>query len=107
MPIAFKMYNKLPLNRLVPAVDPLGSRTLSMRRVIEEMKRLNLLRIDFRKAFHSITKEAMFTILPLYGIPQPIVGAVKVLYTQTPRPQSATDGIAALILLYQNRSHPR
>ena len=100
MPIAAKIYKKLLLNRFVPAVDPLlrnnqnGSRRgrsaiseiLSLRRIIEEMNRLHkefaICFIDFRKAFDSISREAMFTILPLYGIPQPIVAAVKALNTK-------------------------
>ena len=99
MPIAAKIYNKLLLNRLVPAVDPLLrnnqngfrrgrstiSQILSLRRIIEEMKRLNkeftICFVDFRKAFDSISREVMFTILPLYGIPQPTVAAIKALCT--------------------------
>ena len=101
IPIAAKIYNKLLLNRLVPAVDPLlrnnqngfrGGRStisqiLALRRIIEEMKRLDkdftICFVDFRKAFNSINREVMFNILPLYGIPQPIIAAIKALYTHT------------------------
>ena len=101
IPIAAKIYNKLLLNRLVPAVDPLlrnnqngfrGGRStisqiLALRRIIEEMKRLDkdftICFVDFRKAFDSINREVMFNILPLYGIPQPIIAAIKALYTHT------------------------
>ena len=101
IPIAAKIYNKLLLNRLVPAVDPLlrnnqngfrGGRStisqiLALRRIIEEMKRLykdfTICFVDFRKAFDSINREVMFNILPLYGIPQPIIAAIKALYTHT------------------------
>jgi hypothetical protein len=39
--------------------------------------------MDFEKAFDSIDREIMFKILPLYGIPDPIIRAIKVLYTNT------------------------
>lgn len=36
--------------------------------------------VDFKKAFDSIDREAMFAILRHYGIPAKIVGAIRVLY---------------------------
>lgn len=39
--------------------------------------------MDFQKAFDSIDREAMFTILPLYGNPQHINEAINALYTNT------------------------
>ena len=110
IPIAATIYNKLLLNRLVPAVDPLlrnnqngfrGGRStisqiLALRRIIEEMKRLDkdftICFVDFRKAFDSINSEVMFNILPLYGIPQPIIAAIKALYTHTQASVITPDG---------------
>ena len=110
IPIAAKIYNKLLLNRLVPAVDPLLrnnqngfrrgrstiSQILALRRIIEEMKRLNrdftICFVDFRKAFDSVNREAMFNILPLYGIPLPIITAIKALYTDTQATVLTPDG---------------
>ena len=110
IPIAAKIYNKLLLNRLVPALDPLlrnnqngfrGGRStisqiLALRRIIEEMKRLDkdftICFVYFRKAFDSINREVMFNILPLYGIPQPIIAAIKALYTHTQASVITPDG---------------
>ena len=101
IPIAAKIFNKLILNRIVPALDHLlcknqngfrrGRSTiaqiLSIRRILEEMRRLNkeitLCFVDFRKAFDSISREVMFEILPLYGIPSLLVEAIKSLYINT------------------------
>ena len=84
IPIAAKIYNKLILNRLIPHVDPIlrmnqngfrkGRSTiaqiLTLRRIIEKMNRHNkfvvICFVDFKKAFDSINREAMFEILPLY-----------------------------------------
>ena len=36
--------------------------------------------VDFKKAFDSINRTAMFSVLQHYGIPKPIVNAIQVLY---------------------------
>ena len=48
--------------------------------------------VGFRKAFDSINREVMFSILPLYGIPQPIIAAIKALYTHTQASVITPDG---------------
>ena len=101
MSIAAKLYNKMILNRIVPFVEPLlrknqngfrrGRSTLSqilcLRRLIEESKLSNrdlaLVFVDFSKAFDSVDRGKMFEILKLYGIPDKIISAIKVLYTDT------------------------
>ena len=101
LPIAAKIYNKLILNRLRPKLEPIlrknqngfrpGRSTLSqiltLRRIIEEITFCNktaaLIFVDFSKAFDSIHRDQMFEILQLYGIPLPIIDAIKVLYTNT------------------------
>ena len=106
LPIAAKIYNKLLLNRIVPEVDPLLrknqngfrrgrstlSQILSIRRILEECRKYNkevtLCFVDFRKAFDSISREKMFEILHLYGIPQKIIEAIRIMYCNT----TATDG---------------
>ena len=94
----------------MPALDPLlrknqngfrkGRSTiaqiLSIRRILEEMRRLNkevtICFVDFRKAFDSISRDIMFEILPLYGIPPTIVGAIRSLYTNTSATIITPDG---------------
>ena len=101
LPIATKIYNKMLLNRILPCIDPIlrknqngfrpGRSTLSqifvLRRIIEEMNRCNreayLIFVDFRKAFDSIHRETMFEILDLYGIPPPIIDAIRAIYTES------------------------
>ena len=101
LPIAAKIYNKLLLNRLRPALGPIlrknqngfrpGRSTLgqilTLRRIIEEITLCNktaaLIFVDFSKAFDSVNREKMFEILGLYGIPSEIIDAIKVLYSNT------------------------
>ena len=110
LPIAAKIYNKLILNRLLPKVEPLlrnnqngfraGRSTLSqilaLRRIIEEITNCNkeavFIFVDFSKAFDSIDRTKMFEILGLYGIPQPIIEAIRVLYTNTSSTILTPDG---------------
>jgi hypothetical protein len=46
-------------------------------------KELTLVFVDFKKAFDSINRDVMFQILKLYGIPEEIITAIRVLYTNT------------------------
>ena len=110
MPIAAKIYNKLLLNRLLPKVEPLlrknqngfraGRSTLSqilaLRRIIEEITNCNkeavFIFIDFSKAFDSIDRDKMFEILGLYGIPETLIEAIRVLYTNTTSTIMTSDG---------------
>ena len=110
LPIAAKIYNKLILNRIVPKVEPLlrknqngfraGRSTLSqilaLRRIIEEITNCNkeavFIFVDFSKAFDSIDRSKMFDILSLYGIPEFIIEAIKVLYTDTSSTILTPDG---------------
>ena len=55
-------------------------------------KELTLRFVDFRKAFDSISRQAIFGILLLYGIPEPIVEAIKSLYTNTEATVITPDG---------------
>ena len=110
LPIAAKIYNKLILNRLRPKLQPIlrknqngfrpGRSTLNqiltLRRIIEEItfcnKTASLIFVDFSKAFDSIHRDQMFEILQLYGIPLPIIDAIKVLYTNTSSSVLTHDG---------------
>ena len=101
LPIAAKIYNKLLLNRLRPALEPIlrknqngfrpGRSTLgqipTLRRIIEEITLCNktaaLIFVDFSKAFDSVNREKMFEILGHYGIPSEIIDAIRVLYSNT------------------------
>ena len=48
--------------------------------------------VDFKKAFDSISREKMFEILKLYGLPGKIVSAIKALYVSTKAKVISTDG---------------
>ena len=122
-PVAAKIYNKLLLNRVYPFIDPLlrhnqngfrkGRSTLpqilSIRRVLEECRIGNrtaaMVFVDFSKAFDSINRDAMFHILHLYGIPAPIIQAIKVMYhnsnSRVRTPDGLTDAFLTLIGVLQ------
>jgi len=70
---------------------------LAIRRLIEALsaKRdtsLCAVFVDFTKAFDSINRERMFTILGLYGIPPRIVAAIRCIYTGSKSFVSTPDG---------------
>ena len=99
--VAGKVYNKMLLNRLKPHLDPLlrnnqnGFRSnrsttaqiLALRRIKEGIKAKNLTAVmtfvDFSKAFDSIHRGKLMKILHAYGVPEPVVSAIQVLYTDT------------------------
>ena len=99
--IASKIYNRLILNRIRPAIDKIirpnqngfrpgrstSSHLLALRRVIEELrnhkKEAIITFIDFKKAFDSIDRKKMLKILDAYGIPPEIVSAIRVMYENT------------------------
>ena len=110
-PVAAKVFNKLLLNRIYPFVDPLlrpnqngfrkGRSTLpqilAIRRILEECKIGNkaaaIIFVDFSKAFDSINRQALFHILGLYGIPAPLVNAIKLLYDSSFSRVQTIDGL--------------
>ena len=67
-----------------------------MRRIIEECKLSNrdlaLVFVDFSKAFDSVDRNKMFEILKLYGIPDKMISAIKVMYTDTTSTILSPDG---------------
>ena len=110
-PVAAKIFNKLLLNRIYPHVDPLlrpnqngfrrGRSTLpqilALRRIIEECKigkeSAAIVFVDFSKAFDSINREALFHILSLYGIPTPLIQAIRLLYDSSKSRVQTSDGL--------------
>ena len=48
--------------------------------------------VDFSKAFDSVDRKKMFEILSLYGIPEEMISAIKVLYTDTSSSILSSDG---------------
>ena len=110
IPTAAKIYNKLILNHLIPQVDLIlptnqngfrkGKSTiaqiLTVRRIIEEMNRYKkdvvICFVDFKKSFDSISRETMFEILPLCGIPNLVVKAIASFYTNTKAVVVTPDG---------------
>ncbi|XP_078661569.1 uncharacterized protein LOC144905694 [Branchiostoma floridae x Branchiostoma belcheri] len=105
-----KIFNKMLLNRIRPAVDGLlrcnqngfreGRSTvghvLALRRLIEGIKSHNLPAIitfiDFKKAFDTIHRGKMLRILNAYGIPEQIVHAIGSLYEGTMAKVVTPDG---------------
>ena len=112
--VAAKVFNKLILNRLYPFIDPLlrpnqngfrrGRSTLpqilAIRRILQECRIGNksaaLIFVDFSKAFDSINREALFHILSLYGIPAPLIKAIKLLYDRSTSRVRTSDGLTDL-----------
>ena len=96
-----KLANRMILNRIRPAIDPLlrpnqngfrpgrstVSHILALRRLIEGVKEFNLTAVlvfvDFKKAFDSIHRGRMFKILKAYGIPERLVNVIKLMYSNT------------------------
>ena len=72
------------------------SQILAIRRILEEMRKLNkdavICFVDFKKAFDSISCEKMFEILKLYGILEKIISAIRALYTSTKAKVVSSDG---------------
>ena len=108
--VAAKIANKLILNRIRPKIDKYlrtnqngfrpGRSTIAhilcLRRLIEGVKRNNLkcivIFIDFRKAFDSIHRGRMMTILKAYGIPGKLLTAINQMYTNTKARVLSPDG---------------
>ena len=105
-----KTYNKMILNRIRPAIDPLlrinqngfrpgrttTSQILALRRIIEGVKDMNIPAvitfIDFKKAFDTINRTKLMKILTAYGIPERIVKAIEITYTDTKAKVISPDG---------------
>ena len=108
--VAAKVYNRLILNRIRPEMDQIlrfnqngfrpsrstSSQVLALRRLVEEIRNHNaeavLTFIDFRKAFDSIDRKTMFKILLAYGIPEKIVNAIEIMYTNNRATVMTSDG---------------
>ena len=96
-----KIYNRLILNRIRKAIDPLlrnnqngfragrntVSQILALRRIIEEAKSKYLPAIltfiDFKKAFDSVHRGKMLKILKAYGVPPRLLKAIASMYKDT------------------------
>jgi hypothetical protein len=96
--IIAKIYNRMILNRIRGANDPhlrenqndfrearaTVSQILALRRIIEEVEKNNrtavLCFIDFKKAFDSIHRGKMMTILKAYGVPPNLLRAIGTMY---------------------------
>ncbi|KAL5260789.1 hypothetical protein ACHWQZ_G010818 [Mnemiopsis leidyi] len=70
---------------------------LALRRIIEECrigkKSAAIVFVDFSKAFDSINRDALFHILSLYGIPAPIIKAIRLLYDTAKSRVQTSDGL--------------
>ena len=101
MSIAANVYNKILLDRIRPHVDPIlrknqvglrpgrscAQQIHILRRIMEGFQEyqlpLTVTFVDFKKAIDSINRTVMFPVLRHYGIPIPIVNAIKVLYSNS------------------------
>ena len=72
------------------------SHILALRRILEEVRKNNLTAVitflDFRKAFDSIQRNKMFSILKAYGIPPRLLAAIRAMYTNTRARVVTADG---------------
>ena len=109
-PIAAKIYNALLLNRIQPILDSIlrinqngfrkerstAGQILTVRRIIEGIRAKNLqaviLFVDFSKAFDSIHRGKLQSIMKAYGIPDEIVNAVMMLYKNSKCKVRSPDG---------------
>ena len=101
MSIAAKVYNKILLTRIREHVDPIlrsnqagfrpgrscAQQVHILRRIMEAFHSyqlpLTITFIDFKKAFDSINRNVMFSVLRHYGIPEVLVNAIGVLYNNS------------------------
>jgi len=101
------LVNRMLLNRLQHVLDPHlkpnqnrfrpgRSTTSQILALIEGVKSNNLsvvlLFLDFRKAFDSIHRDKMFSILKAYGLPDEMIQSIKLLYQNTRAKVSSPDG---------------
>ena len=109
-PIAAKIYNTLLLNRIQPVLENIlrinqnGFRKerstvgqiLTVRRIIEGIRAKNLpaaiLFVDFSKAFDSVHRGKLESIMKAYGLPEELVKAVMMLYKNTKCKVRSPDG---------------
>lgn len=112
--VVTKVLNKMLLLRIRPEMEKVlrfsqngfrpGRGTtphiLALRRLLEGVRAKNLqaviIFVDFRKAFDSVDRTNMFTILKSYGIPDKIVQLIKSVYDQTTARVVSPDGITEL-----------
>ena len=69
----------------------------ALRRPIEELSRhrnrgLVVVFVDFLKAFDSVSRDALFQLLPLYGIPAELITAIRCIYDGSTSFVSTLDG---------------
>ena len=101
MSIAAKVYNKILLTRIRDHVEPklrsnqagfrpgrsCAQQVHILRRIMEAFQSqqlpLTITFIDFKKAFDSINREVMFSVLRHYGIPDKLVKAIGALYNNS------------------------
>jgi hypothetical protein len=110
-----KTFNRMLLNRIRNKIDPhlrqnqngfrqqrsTSGQVLALRRIIEEIKNHDLPAvitfIDFKKAFDSINRKKMISILAAYDVPHTIIKAIETNYADTQAkiltPDGKTDNI--------------
>ena len=109
-PIAAKIYNAMLLNRIQPELKKVlrinqngfrknrstSSKIMTVRRILESVRVKNfnavLLFVDFSKAFDSVHRGEMESILEAYGIPDETIQAVMMLYKNTRAKVRSPDG---------------
>ena len=109
-PIAAKIYNAMLLNRIQPELEKVlrinqhgfrknsstSGQILTVKRILEGVRAKNLnavlLFVDFSKAFDSVHRGKMASILEAYGIPDETIQAVMMLSKNTRAKVRSPDG---------------
>ena len=112
MSCAAKLFNRMLLNRLQPTLDPYlrteqngfrprrgtATQILALRRVLEESRirqsSLICVFVDFRKAFDSVSREALPLVLRAYNVPAQLVTAIMAVYQDTRAAVVTPDGLS-------------
>ena len=112
MSCAAKIFNKWLLSRLRPVLDPFlrreqnvfrpyrstATQILALRRVIEEARifqsSLICVFVDFQKAFDSVSRTAVSSVLRAYNVPMQLIKSIMSLYDQTKASVVTPDGLS-------------
>jgi hypothetical protein len=108
MSTSAKLLNKILFNRLLPHVNPLQSGFHPQRSTLEQIvtlrtilddcrtqqRSVSVVSIDFQKAFDSVSRSSIPTILAHYGVPTILIDTIMDLYTDTTTAVQTQQGLS-------------